>query len=67
MFSRPIALLILPLFSACSLCQMAPEQTREIIRRSAQATQADWTAPRGLTSVVGYDENRLPNFGGLDD
>ena len=40
MFSRPIALL-LPLFSACSLCPMTPEQTREIIRRSAQATQAD--------------------------
>jgi hypothetical protein len=48
MFSRPIALLILPLFSACSLCQMAPEQTREIIRRSAQATQADWDRAPGF-------------------
>lgn len=42
MFGRTIALLILPVLSACSLCQMAPEQTRETIRRSAQATQADW-------------------------
>ena len=48
MFSRPIALLILPLFSACSLCQMPPEQTREIIRRSAQATQADWDRAPGF-------------------
>ncbi len=48
MFNRPIALLILPLFSACSLCQMAPEQTREIIRRSAQATQADWDRAPGF-------------------
>ena len=48
MFSRPIALLILPLFSACSLCQMTPEQTREIIRRSAQATQADWDRAPGF-------------------
>jgi hypothetical protein len=48
MFGRPIALLILPLFSACSLCQMAPEQTREIIRRSAQVTQADWDRAPGF-------------------
>lgn len=41
MFGRTIALLILPVLSAYSLCQM-PEQTRETIRRSAQATQADW-------------------------
>ncbi len=48
MFSRPIALLILALFSACSLCQMPAEQTREIIRRSAQATQADWDRAPGF-------------------
>lgn len=48
MSSRPIALLILPLFSACSLCQMAPEQIREIIHRSAQVTQADWDRAPGF-------------------
>ena len=48
MFGRPIALLILPLFSACSLCQMTPAQTREIIRRSAQVTQADWDRAPGF-------------------
>jgi hypothetical protein len=29
MFGRTIALLILPVLPACSLCQMAPELTRE--------------------------------------
>ena len=48
MFGRPIPLLVLLLFSACSLCQMTPEQTREIIRRSAQATQADWDRAPGF-------------------
>jgi hypothetical protein len=48
MFWRPIALLVLPLLPASSFCQMAPAQAQEIIRRSAQATQADWDRAPGF-------------------
>ena len=42
MFGQPSALLILPFLPAGGLGQVSPAQTREIIRRSAEATQADW-------------------------
>jgi hypothetical protein len=42
MFQRPFAILGLLWLPICSFGQMTATQTQEIIRRSAQATHADW-------------------------